>query len=133
VSLNRIKNKLVADCSQCDAVCCNTPKFETPDYKKEAGVKCKNLNDQTLKCKIYDTREIHGYTFCTKFDCHGAGQACTKLYRDLGLNWQDIKTIAKIQYDVFIATYHYLSHHLFRDRKLHGETNQDITEKQTVH
>ena len=129
MSLNRIKNKLVADCSQCDVLCCNAPKFETPDYKKEAGEECKNLDLQTLKCKIYDRREKHGYNFCVKFDCHGAGQAVTKLFRDLGLNWQDNKTIAKIQYDIFLATYLYLSHHFFQDRTPHGDINQNTTEK----
>jgi hypothetical protein len=131
VPLNRIKKKLVADCSQCEALCCNAPKFETPDYKKEAGVECKNLNDHTLKCQIYDTRELHGYTFCIKFDCHGAGQAVTKLFRDFGLDWRDNKTIAKIQYDIFIATYHYLSHHFFQDNKVYGQINQNTTEELT--
>ena len=131
MSLNKIRNKLVADCSQCDALCCSATEFETPDYKKEAGVTCKNLNEQSLKCQIYDTRELHGYPFCSKFDCHGAGQAVTKLFRDLELNWQDNKAISRIQYDIFIATYHYLSHHFFPDSKVRSKVDQNTAEKLT--
>jgi uncharacterized cysteine cluster protein YcgN (CxxCxxCC family) len=122
MALDRIKEKLVADCSQCDALCCNAPKFETVTYKKEAGVQCKNLDDKTLKCQIYDDREELGYEFCLKFECHGAGQAVTKLFRDLGHNWQDNKTIAKIQYEIFIATYQYLSGHFFQGRNQMDQT-----------
>ena len=129
MALDRIKEKLVADCSQCDALCCNAPKFETVTYKKEAGVQCKNLDDKTLKCQIYDDREELGYEFCLKFDCHGAGQAVTKLFRDLGHNWQDNKTIAKIQYEIFIATYQYLSDHFFQGRKVQSQMDQTIKEE----
>jgi uncharacterized cysteine cluster protein YcgN (CxxCxxCC family) len=128
MALNRIKKKLVADCSQCDALCCNAPEFETVKYKKEAGVQCKNLDDKTLRCQIYDDREEQGYNFCLKFDCHGAGQAVTKLFRDLGQNWQDDKIIAKIQYDIFIATYQYLSQHFFQGRKTQSQADQTIKE-----
>ena len=131
ITKNHIKNKLIADCSQCDALCCNAPSFETPTYKKAAGVQCKNLDSQTLKCQTYDTREALGYGFCVKFDCHGAGQAVTKLFRNFGRNWQNDKTIAKIQYDVFIATYLYLSRHFFPDRKIEFELDQNTEEKLT--
>ena len=100
MSLNSIKNKLVANCSKCDALCCNAMKFETPTYKKKLGVKCQNLNSQTLKCKIYEKREVKGYQFCSDFDCHGAGQAVTKLFRQLGLDWRNDKKTGKILVEI---------------------------------
>ena len=124
MALNRIKEKLVADCSQCDALCCNAPKFETVTYKKEAGVQCKNLDDKTLKCQIYDNREELGYTFCLNFDCHGAGQAVTTLFRNLGYNNQNDKKTEKIKCDVFIGTFLYLSDHFFPDQKIQAECNK---------
>ena len=84
MALNRIKEKLVADCSQCDALCCNAPKF----------------------------------------DCHGAGQAVTTLFRNLGYNNQNDKKTEKIKYDVFIGTFLYLSDHFFPDQKIQTEFNK---------
>ena len=128
-SLNQIKKKLVANCSQCDALCCNALNFETPVYKKLSGTQCKNLSSKTLRCKIYETREAEDYGFCIKFDCHGAGQTITRMFKNLGLNWQDSKTIGKIQYDMFIGTYLYLSRHFFPNQKIEAELAQDTKEK----
>ena len=125
ISRNRIKNKLKADCNQCDALCCNMPEFTTPTYKKTAGTICKNLDNQTLKCQIYSNRETLGYNFCLKFDCHGAGQAVTKLFQKLGRNWQNDKKVEKIQYNVFAHTYLYLSECYFPDQEPQVELDED--------
>lgn len=127
-SLNRIKKKLVANCNECDALCCYALNFETPKYKKASGTHCKNLNSETLKCQIYETRETQGYGFCLKFDCHGAGQTITRMFKTLGRNWQDNETIGKIQSDMFIGTYLYLSRHFFPNQKIQAELAQDTKE-----
>ena len=129
MSLNSIKNKLVANCSKCDALCCNAMKFETPTYKKKLGVKCQNLNSQTLKCKIYEKREAKGYQFCYDFDCHGAGQAVTKLFRQLGLDWRNDKKTGKVQFDIFIHTYQYLSLNFFPEKNLQFKLNKNISKQ----
>jgi hypothetical protein len=131
MSLDRIKKKLVADCSQCDALCCNAPSFETPLYKKSAGVQCKNLDCRSLQCKIYEKRENLGYQFCLKFDCHGAGQAVTKIFRELGYTKKNNKIIEKIRNHIFISTYIYLSTYLFPDQKIQAELDQNVKKNTT--
>ena len=68
ISRHRIQKKLVADCNQCDALCCNASQFATPKYKKTAGAICKNIDLHTLKCQIYNKRKNLGYDFCQRFE-----------------------------------------------------------------
>ncbi|NQV57759.1 MAG: hypothetical protein HQ503_17990 [Rhodospirillales bacterium] len=123
------KEKLIPDCAACDALCCVAPDFDTSNYRKPAGVPCRNLDLDTLGCQIYKSREALSFTFCANFNCLGAGQAVTELFRDFGRNWRSDEKIAKVEYDVFLLVYLHLSNHLFPGRQQRIEVDRDAADR----
>ena len=123
------KSKLKPDCAACDALCCIAPKFEAPNYHKPVAVPCRNLKTPSLKCEIYDSREALGFIFCLNFDCHGAGQAVTKLFQNIGCNWQTDESKAKVEFDVFVHVYCYLSYRFYPDQPVQVEADQESADK----
>lgn len=80
-------------------------------------------------CGIYDSRQAQGYTFCIAFDCLGAGQAVTKLFRDMDRTWRTDESIAKIQFDVFVHLYLRLVGQYDPDRPVDVEVDADTAEQ----
>ncbi|MDP6174215.1 MAG: hypothetical protein QGF09_08630, partial [Rhodospirillales bacterium] len=67
--------------------------------------------------------------FCLKFDCFGAGQAVSRLFRDLASDWQGEESIERFKFDVFVLLYTQISNHLFPGRQLEMEADPESAEK----
>ena len=108
MSLSQTKKELLPDCERCEALCCTVTKFTAGDYKKAAGVTCRNLDHKCFECKIYDTRQQHGYAFCLNFNCYGVGQAVTTLFNKLGYDCGKDNVHSRIRNDIFKYTYKFI-------------------------
>nr|WP_319249433.1 hypothetical protein [uncultured Celeribacter sp.] len=51
-------------------------------HSKDAGTACHHLSG--FSCSIHDDLARRGYSGCAAFDCQGAGQRVTALFRDTG-------------------------------------------------
>ncbi len=94
--------ELVADCSQCAALCCVAMAFDEGEMfacDKPAGVACQNLSDDK-KCKIYDSLEDEGFRGCVQYDCLGAGQ---RVVQEMFPNtdWRKDKVVAPDIFEAF--------------------------------
>lgn len=79
-----------ADCANCFGLCCVALGFAaSTDFPvdKEKGIACKNLQDD-FHCSIHRNLKLSGYSGCTTFDCHGAGQKVSQQTFG-GVSWKD--------------------------------------------
>jgi hypothetical protein len=77
---------LRADCANCSALCCMALAFDRSSLfaiDKPAGEPCPNL-DACGQCRVHDQRAELGFGGCIAFDCQGAGQRATNLFRAQG-------------------------------------------------
>lgn len=92
---------LKINCENCCGLCCVSLFFAKVDgfpYDKDAGLPCKNM-DEYFKCKIHSELVPKGMKGCLSFDCFGAGQKVTALYKRL--NWSQNPEIAQEMFLVF--------------------------------
>ncbi|MFJ4436090.1 pentapeptide repeat-containing protein [Streptomyces sp. NPDC088923] len=71
---------LTPDCSSCAGLCCVALPFaKSADFaaSKPAGTPCTHLAPD-FRCEIHDRLRPSGWSGCTVFDCHGAGQHLTQ-------------------------------------------------------
>jgi hypothetical protein len=79
---------LRADCARCDALCCVALAFDrSPQFAiaKAAGEPCRHL-DGAGRCRIHADLAGRGFSGCAAYDCFGAGQAASRLFR--GRSWR---------------------------------------------
>lgn len=77
------------DCGRCAGLCCVALAFDRGPLfalDKPAGEACPHLAPD-CRCTIYADRAACGFAGCIAFDCRGAGQLATALFR--GLSWYD--------------------------------------------
>ena len=80
---------LTPDCRNCDALCCVLLGFDRSGsfaYTKPACTACRNLDAANL-CRIHPDLADKGFNGCIRFDCHGAGQVITAMFK--GRSWRD--------------------------------------------
>jgi hypothetical protein len=64
---------------------------------KLPGIPCENLrvdSDEDVElytCKIYGSLSEKGWKVCPEFTCHGAGQAVSAFFKELGVSWAEEK------------------------------------------
>jgi len=76
------------DCGRCAALCCVLLSFDRGPhfaFGKAAGVACRHL-DRGHRCAIHDRLDASGMSGCARFDCRGAGQVVTAMFR--GQDWR---------------------------------------------
>lgn len=96
---------LRADCQRCKALCCTLLPFDADQgfgFDKAAGVPCSNLAAD-FSCRIHATLVPRGFSGCSSYDCHGAGQYVSALLV-LGDNWYESEVLLRETYDLFSAT-----------------------------
>jgi hypothetical protein len=79
---------LRADCARCVGLCCVALAFDrSPLFAedKPAGQPCPHLRAD--RCSIHASRAKSGYAGCVSYDCLGAGQLATQVFR--GRSWRD--------------------------------------------
>jgi uncharacterized protein YjbI with pentapeptide repeats len=90
------RRNLLADCSNCFALCCVALPFAaSADFavSKAAGEPCGNLADD-FRCGIHDALRERGFSGCTVFDCFGAGQKVSQQTFG-GRDWRSAPGTAK--------------------------------------
>lgn len=96
----KISDDLTPDCNNCQGLCCIANKHNAEDgfpisVDKPAGLPCMHLefdpeNLATLfQCKIHASLKRLGWKVCASFSCHGAGQATTAFFEEMGVRWVD--------------------------------------------
>jgi hypothetical protein len=73
---------LVADCSACDALCCELLAFDAGEafgFDKPAGVRCLHVLPNH-RCAVHACLAAAGFAGCAAYDCHGAGPRATRLF-----------------------------------------------------
>jgi hypothetical protein len=99
--MDRTGFDLVADCSRCAGLCCVALAFDRGEhfaFDKPAGVPCPNFNSQG-RCSVHGRRRQLAFTGCIQYDCLGAGQRVTALWRER--SWQDDPEVALRMFDAF--------------------------------
>jgi hypothetical protein len=89
------------DCARCAGLCCVALSFERGPHfasDKPAGEACANL-DAGHRCAIHSRLQPEGYTGCIAYDCLGAGQLVTAMFR--GLSWRDSAAVARQMFRAF--------------------------------
>lgn len=80
--------ELRADCGACSALCCVVLPFDADQgfgFDKQANTPCSHLCAD-FSCGIHARLVEEGFTGCTRYDCHGAGQRTTRLFAEV--NWR---------------------------------------------
>src|SRR5262245_59869668 len=103
----RLPATLRADCSRCVGICCVADAFYAVQgfaFDKPARSACRHLTGEN-RCAIHTERAALGFSACTGFDCHGAGQRVTG---DLGIgaDWRNShETAARVfaAYETYLA------------------------------
>jgi hypothetical protein len=93
---------LVADCEHCIGLCCVALAFARSNdfaFDKDAGEECRNLTND-YRCGIHASLRADGFTGCTVFDCHGAGQKVSKTIF-AGASWRDSPQVGDSMFAVF--------------------------------
>lgn len=88
-SMTTSPTHLVADCTQCFALCCVALAFTaSADFAidKAVGEPCRNLQDD-FGCGIHARLRPEGFKGCTVYDCFGAGQRISQ-HTFGGVNWR---------------------------------------------
>lgn len=96
------RERLVADCTRCVALCCVVPTLiKSADFaiNKPAGSPCRNLLADH-RCSIHPDLRAKGFNGCTVYDCFGAGQQVTQV-TFAGAGWRDGKATAKAMFAAF--------------------------------
>lgn len=78
------------DCSRCAALCCVALAFDKSEFfalDKPAGKPCRHI-DQNAACAIHAMRTEAGFSGCTSYSCHGAGQRVVQECFD-GQDWRN--------------------------------------------
>jgi hypothetical protein len=107
---------------------------------KPAGVPCEhleigqNVRNRLYGCNIYPTLEDKGWTTCTRFSCHGAGQAVTGFFKELGVSWsQKQEELNDNQWRIRILNFRYgyqALHYVFqRMSSMRNELGEEEYEK----
>lgn len=76
---------LRGDCSRCIGLCCVMLSFDRGAhfaFDKAAGESCRHLSAEH-RCRIHDRLARSGMIGCVRFDCLGAGQLVTEMFRGL--------------------------------------------------
>src|SRR3569623_959265 len=76
---------LRGDCSRCIGLCCVALSFDRGPhfaFDKPAGEACRHLSADH-RCRIHDRLAPSGMVGCVRFDCLGAGQLVTAMFRGL--------------------------------------------------
>lgn len=79
---------LRADCARCAALCCVALAFDRGPmfaFDKAAGEPCRHLDGEG-RCRVHDGLLRRGMAGCATYDCQGAGQYVTALFR--GRSWR---------------------------------------------
>ncbi|MBD8043824.1 pentapeptide repeat-containing protein [Arthrobacter sp. Sa2BUA2] len=100
----REREDLRPDCSNCYALCCTAFGFaRSADFAvdKAAGTPCSNLAED-FTCTIHTSLRPRGFTGCTVFDCHGAGQTVSQGYY-AGEDWRTHPEVAREMFSTFAA------------------------------
>lgn len=93
---------LRADCASCSGLCCVALAFaKSADfaYDKQAGDPCTNLQEDN-RCGIHPELAERGFSGCTVFDCHGAGQKVTQLSFP-GVGWREAPQDREVVFATF--------------------------------
>lgn len=96
----QIPEKLEADCGKCQGLCCVAPRHNIEDgfpldEDKRMGDPCPHLeldptNIQGLyKCQIHNNLRRLGWKTCAGYTCHGAGQAVSAFFEEMGIKWAE--------------------------------------------
>ncbi|WP_066298165.1 pentapeptide repeat-containing protein [Arthrobacter luteolus] len=96
------RDELHPDCSNCYALCCTAFGFtRSADFAvdKAAGTPCSNLAGD-FTCTIHASLRPRGFTGCTVFDCHGAGQTVSQGYYPAE-DWRTHPGLAREMFSVF--------------------------------
>jgi len=92
---------LRADCDRCAGLCCVAPAFDGQQgfgFSKPAHVPCTHLQGD-FRCDIHAELAGRGFPACSSFDCYGAGQRVTRLFR--GKSWQDSAQLAARMFQAY--------------------------------
>ncbi|WP_030547123.1 pentapeptide repeat-containing protein [Streptomyces albus] len=92
-----------ADCANCFALCCVALPFAaSADFAadKQAGRPCANLRRDDFRCGIHTELRERGWSGCTVFDCHGAGQKVSQVTFG-GRDWRGHPGSARQMFEVF--------------------------------
>ncbi|WSQ71778.1 pentapeptide repeat-containing protein [Streptomyces xinghaiensis] len=129
---------LRADCANCFALCCVALPFAaSADFAadKPAGRPCANLRRDDFRCGIHTTLRERGWSGCTVFDCHGAGQKVSQITFG-GRDWRGHPGGARRMFEVFpvMRQLHELLRYLAEalalpaTRTLHGDLRRALRE-----
>jgi hypothetical protein len=80
---------LRANCAECQGLCCVSLAFERSErfgFDKSQDHPCPRL-EPGYTCAIHAQLEAEGQAGCASYDCYGAGQRITRLFR--GAAWRD--------------------------------------------
>ena len=122
------KSKLKTDCAKCDAVCCAAVRLPNAHYPKPPRVPCKHLDKGACRCTVFNELEARGYDICRGFDCHGAGLAVAKLFREMGRSWATHPDSAIVQFHTFSIVYFTLVQYLHPDRAIEVDVPAKVIE-----
>lgn len=89
------------DCAGCIGLCCVALSFDRGPLfvaDKAAGDACPNLGADHC-CAIHDHLQAEGYAGCIAYDCLGAGQLVTAMFR--GLSWRSSPAMARQMFRAF--------------------------------
>jgi hypothetical protein len=79
---DNMRSDLLSDCASCAALCCVATSFSRSEefaYDKAAGQACAHVA-RDFSCAIHAERAVRGFSGCTIYDCHGAGQRATRSF-----------------------------------------------------
>ncbi|MDK2867643.1 MAG: hypothetical protein PWP51_1784 [Clostridiales bacterium] len=96
---------LQSDCSNCSGLCCVALYFSKTEgfpENKAAGKPCLYLQPDYL-CKIHESLVDKNMKGCIGYDCYGAGQAVTAMYK--GDTWQSSPERAQEIFNVFMIIF----------------------------
>jgi hypothetical protein len=83
------------DCQNCQGICCaahgHQPSHGFPLAKPE-DEPCRNLDQQSFRCRAFETLEADGYLVCRAYDCFGAGPIVAKVLERSGPTWPELPT-----------------------------------------
>lgn len=89
------------DCTRCAALCCVALAFDRSElfaFDKPAGEACTHLGSN-LRCTIHKDREKRGFGGCVRYDCVGAGQRVSEMFR--GHDWREDRAVAAQMFEAF--------------------------------
>ena len=100
--MNKMDEELTIDCQKCSGLCCVALCFRKIDgfpADKGDGIPCSKLKTD-FSCSIHDRLEELSLKGCLSYDCIGAGQKTTWLFRDFG-DWEKRPDHKKEIFEVF--------------------------------